>query len=177
MGVPRSRLTRGSFQPRKARRLTEWIAFTSNSPLVVGATSSALFLSFSQLNLEDIVPCTIVRVHGRVTWTSDQDVASEDQVGAFGMALVREPARAIGITAIPTPIDEASDDSWFLHRFLSGRFEFDAGGSTSHIVNEEFDSKSMRQIEDGDGIVLVVENSGVVAAEFNVQARLLVMLH
>ena len=175
MGIPRSRLDRASFQPRKAKRLTEWLSFTSNQSLAVAATSSALFLSFSQVNLSEIVPFTIVRVHGRVFWESDQVAANESPIGAFGMAIVREPARAIGITAIPTPIDESSDDSWFLHRFLHARFN--TAGNDALSLNMEFDSKSMRMVEDGDGIVLVVENSSTVGALFNVQARILAMLH
>ena len=175
MGVPRSRLTRGSFQPRKAKRLTEWLAFTSNAPIVVPATTSLLFLSFSQVNLSEIVPFTIVRIHGRIVWGSDQEVANEQPIGAVGIAIVKEPARAIGITAIPTPIDEASDDAWLMHRFLESRVT--AASTDDRILNIEFDSKAMRRLEDGDSIVLTVENSSTVGAFFNIQARILAMLH
>ena len=175
MGVPRSQLTRGSFRPARARRLTEWLAFTSNANLAVAATSSALFLSFSQVNLAGLVPFTIVRIRGRVFWSNDQAAGNENSIGAYGIAIVKEPARAIGITAIPTPIDESSDDAWLHHGFMQAQTF--ASLNAMQVQNEEFDSKAMRKVEDGDAIVLVVENSSTVGAVFNVQARILVMLH
>ena len=48
---------------------------------------------------------------------------------------------------------------------------------TQSVNNMDFDGKAMRRVEDGDAIVLVVENSSTVGAEFNVQARILIMLH
>ena len=175
MGVPRSRLTRGSFQPRKAKRMSEWLAFTSNTSLVVAANTSALFLSFSQVNLAALIPFTIVRVHGLIGWRSDQSAAVEEPIGAFGMAIVKEPARAIGITAIPTPIDEAADDGWFMYQYLHSFIQGNTNSDDLRLF--EFDSKSMRMLEDGDSIVAVVENSSNVGASFNVQARILALLH
>ena len=107
---------------------------------------------------------------------TDQSAGNESPTGAFGMAVVKEPARAIGITAIPTPIDESSDDSWFLHQFVHARYHVDVDGNTELFFDVEIDNKAMRRLEDGDAVVAVWEN-GPVGVLVNMQARLLIMLH
>jgi len=66
--------------------------------------------------------------------------------GAFAIGIVTDPAIAIGITAVPTPITEQSWDGWLYHTFISVHtmdVTFGNMGAAHHRI--EVDSKAMRK--------------------------------
>ena len=77
------------------------------------------------------------------------------------MAVVTEQARAVGVTAVPTPVSDDNSDSWFLHQFLFSSFAFISGVGFDSGDGRVFslDSKAMRKVTDSDDLVVVVEGS------------------
>ena len=95
---------------------------------------------------------------------SDQGSASEDPVGAFGIMVVRETARVIGVTAIPTPVNESPDDAFFVHAFWQANVQFAQQDATGVMLwvgmqRYDFDSKAQRKFTGDDAIVVTMENS------------------
>ena len=45
---------------------------------------------------------------------TNETAASENQLGAFGIALVNDVAAALGVTGIPGPATDALWDGWFV---------------------------------------------------------------
>ncbi len=174
---PRSRLTRNSFQPSKAKRLSEWVAFTTTGPSDIAGGAKLVFASFTQAALAEIVPATIIRVRGYLTVKSDQTAAGENWAGALGWAVVRENARSVGITALPGPVTEAAADMWFYHQFFQGRFSSSTGQGDGFFFGADVDSKAMRKVEDGDALVLMAEVGSSVGLSIDAQMRLLFLLH
>ncbi len=66
-------------------------------------------------------PFTILRTHMEMLWISDQVVATEQPMGAFGIIVVNDVAAAVGITGIPTPLSNANSD-WFAWQALQNSF-------------------------------------------------------
>jgi hypothetical protein len=111
--------------------------------------------------------------------SSDQIAASEQAMGAFGVAVVSDQASAIGVTAVPTPITDADSDLWFTFQYGIARLIFDAGGAihTAPTVYQ-FDSRAMRKVEQGQDIVSTFENaSGTDGLLYLALWRMLVKLH
>ena len=174
-----SGLTRNSFQPRRAKRLSEWIAITSNANLSVAANTKVLFFSFSAAALEPVLPGTLIRMHGLLTFNSDQVVATERPLGAFGIGIVGEEARAAGVASMPGPYDNAADERWMYHTFMSSTFILTSADAWEFREDRILvDTKSMRKMESDDAIVAVAEvGSAAVGALINCQLRLLFLLH
>ncbi len=107
---------------------------------------------------------TIRRTRGIISWASDQGAAIEDQIGAFGMIVVNDLALAAGAASIPGPITDGSDDGWFVWVPLSSRGSAAASGLIVS-VEEQFDSKAMRKVEEGFGVAVMVENASGTAGE------------
>ncbi len=107
---------------------------------------------------------------------SDQVAAREEAMGALGMAVVRVTAAAIGVTAIPAPIDEISDDVWYLWEpwvCAQGASEVIGG----NIWAFPFDSKAQRKLVDGDAMVAVIQNADdAFGVEYELVFRQLLML-
>ncbi len=177
MGVPRSRLTRSSFQPARAKRLSEWVAFTSSGPSDIAGGAKLVFASFTQAALSGLVPATIIRVRGYLTAKSDQTAAGENWTGAMGIAIVKENARAVGITALPGPVTDAAADMWFYHQFFQGRFSSSTGQGDGFFFGVDVDSKAMRKVEDGDAMVVMAEVGSGVGLSVDAQMRILFLLH
>ena len=106
---------------------------------------------------------------------SDQSVAIEYQIGAFGYAVVSDQAVAIGVSAVPTPITDQDSDLWFLWKLMYGD-ESNLTDRTRSSTRATVDSKAMRRVDQGQDIVGVgeVTGSGLV---MNVGGRMLVKLH
>jgi len=104
---------------------------------------------------------TILRTVGKFAVASDQAAASEIQVGAFGLILVSDAAVAVGITAIPGPITDSSDDGWFVYVPIVQSVEFISavGVRPDWATCYDFDSKAKRKIEEGRQLAIVVENA------------------
>jgi len=154
------------------RRKTRWVG--SSSP--DGTTSlAANTISFDQQFTAGEEPETLVRTRGLLLVQSDQVAAREEAMGALGMAVVRVTAAAIGVTAIPAPIDEISDDVWYLWEpWVCAQ---NAAGTTAGIWKFPFDSKAQRKLVDGDAMVAVVQNADdAFGVEYELVFRQLLML-
>ncbi len=86
----------------------------------------------------------------------------EEISGAWGAVIVTDAAAAIGITAIPGAVTDASDDNWYLWEPFGAVLGNDAGAvgnAASTLAMTDFDSKAMRKVESGFQIAFVVENA------------------
>ncbi len=111
---------------------------------------------------------TIRRTRGSFLWDSDQAVADEDYMGAFGLIVVSDLAVAAGVASIPGPVTDANDDGWFVWEPMLSTFEFASvvGFESSSGLHGTFDSKAMRKVEEGFSIAIVVENASADGARF-----------
>ncbi len=101
-------------------------------------------------------PFTIVRQHYELYVISDQAAAIEQQMGAFGVAVVSDQASAIGVTAVPTPITDLGSDLWVTHQIFMG----DASTITDRSIpgaRYSVDSKAMRRVNNDQDVVIVAE--------------------
>ncbi len=146
------------------KRLTDWsLGVLSTGFVAIAAQTKVLLVSFSSAALAVDAPATIIHTRGIIAIASDQIVATEDQVGAFGIAFVNETARALGVTAIPGPGTDSLYDGWFVHQQFAQHFmfaagterAFDARGATQYVI----DSKAMRKFESDEGMVVMLENT------------------
>ena len=79
----------------------------------------------------------------------------------YGHAVVSEPAVAIGVTAVPTPVTDDVSDLWFVYESLMNDFLVTTDvGRLLAGVQLRFDSKAMRKVEDGEQMISVLENDG-----------------
>ncbi len=109
---------------------------------------------------------TVRRVRGRLMLFSDQVAANELLQGAFGFIVVNDLAIAAGAASIPGPFTDRIDDGWFvwesLHALSSvadNQAPAAGQGQIGGVI--DFDSKAMRRVEEGFGIVIMLENSNV----------------
>jgi len=166
---PRSVVTR-------QRRATQWL----QSAIDTGSTSLAAGAAVLDQSFAFGEKATIVRTRGRLWVKSDQIASTEEPFGAIGLAVVTDQAFAIGVTAVPTPITDASSDNWFLWEPWQASMvaATQVGFSGDSWTGYELDSKAMRKVDDGDTVVVVLENtSGAHGCEFIVTFRMLVKLH
>ena len=112
---------------------------------------------------------------------SDQTAAQERWSFAFGMCVVSDQASAAGITAIPTPDIDAVSDLWFVYERMIAEFLFSdsTGEQEGAGLRKEVDSRAMRKVEEGEDVVVVVENGATTSngAICVVAGRLLIKLH
>jgi len=116
---------------------------------------------------------TILRVRGALSISSDQAVAPEEQIGAFGMGVFSDASLTTGIGALPDPVTNGDDDLWFVHHpFAQRSSAINAGGQTGFIYT--IDSKAMRKVEHGYSVGIVLVNASVFhAVSFNFSIRIL----
>ena len=157
----------GRFKPP-----TDWASINSAVQTNVGAASKVLLGSFSSsLGTE-----TVRRTRGLLSWSSDQQTASEFVPGAFGMCVVSLDAFTAGVASLLGPVSDAGSDLWFVHQWMMFDLRFASGvGLEPHFDRQyEFDSKAMRRVTEEERVVLVVENAHASSgAAFNFQIRLL----
>ena len=108
------------------RRGTNWSRVISTSPDVVPASSKVLLTTFVLSNPG--ITETIVRTIGRYFVASDQALALEEQLGAWGMVRVTEAAAAIGITAIPGSVTDKDDEGWMVWEGIAQNGQLTTGG-------------------------------------------------
>ena len=162
---------------QRKRPNRSWSASVLNSFTAVPAASKVLLGSFtlSNTNIDE----TILRSVGVLGITSDQQAASEVQMGAFGIIPVSDAALAIGITAIPGPFTDGADDGWFLYVPIVQAMEFGTavGLHPDWAQRYPFDSRAKRVVHEGQSLAIVVENSnGTHGFEAMFQMRLLSMV-
>ncbi len=132
-----------------------WFGF---EPTTVVLTAAGGTINFS-LNAAALAlrPFTVVRTHFDLYIISDQDAADEDQMGAFGIAVVSDQAVAVGVTAVPTPVTDMGSDLWFVHQIVLSAVK--VAGTDLAFKGEKYsvDSKAMRKCSIGQDIVVVSE--------------------
>jgi len=175
-----ARRTRSGFVTRRGRavRETRWLDIDPVVTVLASANAAAISHTLNAVELA-LRPFTVVRTRGVWNVQSDQEAANEFWTGSLGMAVVSEQAAAIGVTAVPTPETDRQSDLWFVYETGMGQFLFDdATGSQEFSLAKDYDSKAMRKVEDGQDIVIVVENSGLgTGVSIAVSGRMLIKLH
>ena len=153
-----ARRTSRSFA-RRAPPNRSWSRSFTAAPIVVAAATKVLLGTFVLSNPG--IDETILRTVGMLSIQSDQGAASEDQIGAFGMILVRATAAAAGAASIPGPITEGGDDGWFTYVPFAQRFTFLSGVGFDAVggSNISFDSKAKRRAGEDQVVALMVENA------------------
>ncbi len=159
--VARSRKSGVFLRGGVARRQTFWIGGTAGSD-DINTSGTALITQLNAAGLA-LLPFTVVRTRGQLFLTSDQFANSEDQEIGFASAVVTEAAAGIGITAVPTPLTDASDDLFYVYEVMQMRMLVSSsiGIMTGLSVGIEriIDSKAMRKVEDGQTLITVGEAS------------------
>ncbi len=154
--MARSRTGRAAHIVRQ-KRLSTWFNY---APVTTAMTAAGgtIFYSLNAAALA-LRPFTIVRTRFLVSIKSDQQAATENQIGAFGMAVVSDQAVAVGVTAVPTPITDQGSDLFFAWQPLIASFVFSTGVGTDSQNATTFvmDSKAMRKVDVGQDIVGVGE--------------------
>ncbi len=171
-----SRVPQGS---RGKRRESLWFDLVATEVTIPGASTALLILSLDAGALA-LRPFTIVRTYFNYHIRSDQVAAIEEYQTAVGMCVVSDQASAIGVTAVPTPFTDLGSDLWFVHSIMANQFLFlDATGSNPNSgVSKDIDSKAMRKVEDGQDVVVVLENSSISAGCVVISAgRMLIKTH
>ena len=164
-----------SARNRAPRRLTQWGGTTVAATAFanVAPSSKVILLSIDAATLAAITPFTLVRTRGMFAVQSDQQAASEFQLGAFGMAFVTDAALAAGAASIPGPQTDSSWDGWHVFQPFIQRMVFQSGIGLypEFAIQYEIDSKSMRKVEDEMALVLMVENASA-AHQISVAANI-----
>ncbi len=158
-----------------SKRQTLWgLSVISGGFTGIAANSKLLFASASSAGLAPQLPQTLIRIRGMMNVVSDQVVATEFPSGAFGIAVVNETARALGITALPGPISDPLFP-WVVHQFFDQEFQFISATGVQSPADREYviDSKSMRKLKDEQAIIFMFELGSGVGANVAFQGRLL----
>ncbi len=104
---------------------------------------------------------TLRRVRGWASAISDTVAASEAYLGAMGIAIVSDTALALGITALPGPFTDINDDIWLFWMGFGGNVTL--LDSTGVVVQPPYiqliDNRAMRRVEEGQAVVVMVENA------------------
>ena len=132
----------------QARRLTSWLVGPGSSVVTAFSSSSTSILGSGALATVDGL--TVVRLRGSILAVLNSATAAGDGFHcALGVGVCTADAFAVGVTALPAPIDEVDWDGWMYHRF----FDVNVGDKTAGDVNwnsatfrEEVDSKAMRKL-------------------------------
>ncbi len=141
--------------PVQRRNPTDWARLVPTAMTTLAASSKVLLATFTLSNPG--IGETIRRTRGMIWVASDQATVLEDQIGAVGMMIVTDRAVAVGITAIPDPVTEATDDGWFV--WVPILQQGDTGPNHISGFQYPFDSKAMRKVPEGFSIVVVAANS------------------
>jgi len=163
---------------RAPRRKTTWLEIESTSTTLTSAGGTTLNVLTAAEAAKR--PFTIIRTHLELMVQSDQFAASEFQVGALGIVVVSDQARAIGVTAIPTPVTDAGSDMFFLHQWFMSNFTFvsSVGFSEGRAAANFYtvDSKAMRKVNDDQDVMVVAEMDPSVGSGLilHVSGRLLI---
>jgi len=161
---------RRTFAGRQVQRQkagTNWSRVVSAVQITIAASSKVLLTSFS-LDNPGIME-TVRRTRGKIMVSADV-AGVEPRVGAFGLIVINDVAKALGVTGIPGPVTDADNDDWFVWEpFGAITAMIEGAGSTTGNgpMVFEFDSKAMRRIPDGSGVAVMVENaSGTTGLKF-----------
>ncbi len=148
---------RGSRFARSDRQPTNWSRVVENAQVTIAAVTKVLMhnLVLSNPGIAE----TVRRTRGVLTVTSDVAAIGEFVSGALGAMVVTDTAVAVGITALPDPVTDKDDDGWMLWVPFQGIVQGVAGTTWANLppyLTVDFDSKAMRKVEEGFGVVYVV---------------------
>ena len=175
------------FSPRHQqsnRRMFDWIGGGNDVPestVALANATSVIALAFDTrvASQVPVAPFTITRVRGYLEIHSDQTIAQEGPLGAYGIAVVNGEAFDAGVASIPTPWTESFDDRWLYHTYWDAFFM--ENPTTSDYQQIPFihviDGKAMRKVNFGDVIVAVMENASNQGCNFFMNFRMGVKLH
>ena len=159
------------------RRLTDWVASVDRTDVTALLANSIILDSLYDATALAGRPFTITRTIGSLWVMSDQAAAFETPIVGLGMMVVTEKAAALGITAVPTPFTDESDDGWFVYATAVAVADTTNGRAAS-AVRIDFDSRGQRKVEDGQTMVVVLENSSAAdGASYVLKFRQLIKLH
>jgi len=176
--VARRFLRGGSALRQGQRRQTLWGDFAITETSIGGATK--VLTNVTGATILAIRPVTLVRARFHLGIESDQQIAGEAQIAAWGLCVVIDQAVAVGVTAVPGPITDAGSDAWVAHQYLTSTFAFvtAAGVEAQFQTSMDVDSKAMRKIEEGFQLISVVETSSLSnGAVITQMGRVLLKLH
>ena len=168
---------------RSQRRSVAWgLGPGGNVNTPLAASGSAILGSGVTLVAEE--KATIVRIRGNAqVFLSGATSAIDGFHCALGLGICTNDAFAIGVTAVPDPIESADWDGWMYHRFfdihssLGGLTEGEAMyGST--VFQWEVDTKAMRKFQENMTLFAIVEVTETGVANFNMffDSRVLIKL-
>ena len=150
------------------------------SQVALAATGSQIVVSGAQLVGDGN---TLLRLRGALTMQlSVATGVFEGFVGAFGVGIVQAAAFAVGVTAVPTPIDEQDWDGWlFWMPFMVASITAtltDGANAGSVILRMPIDSRAMRKLDLDDVIygVLQVQEIGAASLQWHFDSRVLLAL-
>ncbi len=172
-------LTRSFVAGGGAARRTGWFASADvTAEATLGAGLAVLDQSFTEANLAQEVPFTIVRTRGFVYWRSDQFGAAELPFGALGFMVSTEEARVAGTASMPGPITSEDSDVWFVHQPFIADSRANATGGAAPGRVFQFDSRAMRKVEDGMAINVLLENGSTLhGGNYLIKYRMLIKYH
>ena len=131
-------------------------------------------LSAGSLSLR---PFTVLRTHLELFFDMDQQSANEQPSGYLGIGVFSDTATALGITALPNPLDEPEQD-WFVYQGMNYQFVFTTGvGYITGGVRKTIDSKAMRKVGLDDDVAIMWASAASFGASIRVQGRMLLQLH
>jgi len=162
----------------RSQRVKVWADGPLTTVQTLNATGSTPWGTSQAFN----TGATIIRLHGIYNvFLTSVDAAGTGFAGALGIGIATADAIAIGVTALPSPLDDA-DWTWMVHE------HFDVRGSTGTIADGvnasvssqriEFDSKAMRKVKPNENIFGMVEVTevGAATALAHGNSRMLVLL-
>ena len=152
-----------------------WSSVQDAAFSAVPAASKILVGTFSVANPG--IDFTTLCVVGSISIASDQSAGIETQCGSFGLILVTDAAVAIGVTVMPSPHLDSSDDGWFVYKSFAQQSSL-AENFGPFSYTYDFDSKAKR-IHRGVGMqcaVMVSNSHATHGLEFLLQLRTLSMV-
>ena len=157
------RFVRSGRRSSGPRRPTFWetASTTALVPLADGGTTASVTAIVSEAELDNVPNPTLVRIRGHVfnRLSTVADALGDCILVAHAIMVVDAKQLAIGVTAMPLPLTDNSEDFlWADSAFLSHGLS-SVGGLDGNraMVNLVIDSKAMRKITLNQVLVMVTE--------------------
>ena len=156
-------------QSRGPRRKTQWGGFGSASGTVAVPTfrnvstgaANAEILSTSVIIGDDTglldEEVTIIRTIGSLFVAMQTETVDSEAQFAVGLGVFRNEALAVGVTALPSPIDRP-DFEWLAY-FSGGMHRGNIAGDDGGIgsFRKDFDIRAMRIMRSGENVAWICE--------------------
>ena len=115
-------------------------------------------------------------------WQTSATAVGDGFFGAFGIGIASVDAFNVGVSAIPSPLEDLNWPGWLWHSFYDTRqlSTTAADGVNAGVTHSriEVDSKAMRKLRLNEVLFGAIDQveSGTASAEFNAEVRVLVKL-